>query len=225
MRLFFITITSVFILFTSCNEAPTKEIKQASEAIILTKKDPYLLIGEKNFLTGYEPIYSDGDINVVIEIPTGTVDKWEVNKETGNMNWEFRNGEPRKVKYLGYPGNYGMIPKTILPKKLGGDGDPLDVIVLGPPVNRGSVVKAKLIGVLKLLDNGEQDDKLIAVMTKTPFYNANSLNELDQQFNGVTRILETFFSNYKGPGQMKSLGLADEKEAKKVLNYAIEEYK
>ncbi|NQX99071.1 MAG: inorganic diphosphatase, partial [Flavobacteriales bacterium] len=123
------------------------------------------------------------------------------------------------------PGNYGMIPKTILPKKLGGDGDPLDVIVLGPPVNRGTVVKAKLIGVLKLLDNGEQDDKLIAVMTKTPFYNANSLNELDQQFNGVTRILETFFSNYKGPGQMKSLGLADEKEAKKVLKYAIEEYK
>ena len=46
--------------------------------------------------------------------------------------------KPREVKYLGYPGNYGMIPRTLLPKELGGDGDPLDVIVLGPAVERGS---------------------------------------------------------------------------------------
>ena len=59
------------------------------------------------------------------------------------MIWEFKDGKPRIVKYLGYPGNYGMVPKTLLPENLGGDGDPLDVIVLGPQVERGSVIKCK----------------------------------------------------------------------------------
>jgi len=57
-----------------------------------------------------------------------------------------------------------MIPQTLLSKENGGDGDPLDVIILGPSISRGSVVKAHLIGVLKLLDGGEQDDKLIAII-------------------------------------------------------------
>ena len=139
--------------------------------------------------------------------------------------WEIRNGSPRKVNYLGYPGNYGMIPQTLLPYDLGGDGDPLDVIVLGPSVERGKVIKAKLVGVLKLLDGKEQDDKLIAVMEGTPFYDIDTIEELKDQFNGTTTIIETFFANYKGQGKMESLGLGDEREARKILDYAIEEYK
>ena len=82
-----------------------------------------------------------------------------------------------------------------------------------------------MVGVLKLLDGGEQDDKLIAVMEGTPFYNVNSLAELNTNFNGVSLIIETFFSNYKGHGEMEYLGLFDETEARKILDFAIEEYK
>jgi len=191
----------------------------------LKATDRYTLVGEKNLLTGYQPKSPDGDINVVVEIPTGTVEKWEVTKPEGSLKWEFKKGKPRIVKYLGYPGNYGMIPRTLLPKELGGDGDPLDVIVLGPAVPRGSVVEAKLIGVLKLLDGGEQDDKLIAVLANTALYEAGNLKELKEKFGGVTTIVETWFINYKGPGELVSKGYGEVEEARKILDAAIKSFK
>ncbi|MFQ5823740.1 MAG: inorganic diphosphatase [bacterium] len=186
--------------------------------------DDYTLISEKNFLTDYEPINEDGTINVVIEIPAGTTAKWEVTKPNRALKWDFKEGKPRIVNYLGYPGNYGMVPKTLLPKELGGDGDPLDVIVLGSAVPRGSVVKAKLIGVLKLLDGGEQDDKLIAVLANTPLYDVSNMKELNQKFPGVTTIIETWFVNYKGPGELESNGFGDIDKAKKILENAIKAF-
>ncbi|MEA1878394.1 MAG: inorganic diphosphatase, partial [Bacteroidota bacterium] len=165
--------------------------------------DSLTLIGQKHFVSGYEPLMEDGKIQVVVEIPVGTLDKWEVDKETGHMKWEIRDGKPRVVQYLGYPGNYGMIPRTLLSKESGGDGDPLDVIVLGQPVERGSIVKAQLIGVLRLLDGGEQDDKLIAVLDNSPFSGIHSIEELNQEFIGVAEIIQTWFVNYKGPGELE----------------------
>lgn len=191
----------------------------------LKATDRYTLVGEKNLLTGYQPKSPDGNLIVVVEIPTGTVAKWEVTKPEGSLKWEFKNGKPRIVKYLGYPGNYGMVPRTLLPKELGGDGDPLDVIVLGPAVPRGSVVEAKLIGVLKLLDGGEQDDKLIAVLANTALYEAGNLKELKEKFSGVTTIVETWFTNYKGPGKLVSQGYGDVEEARKILEAAIKAFK
>lgn len=151
----------------------------------LKKLDAYTLIGETNLLTDYEPTNSDGTINVVVEIPTGTVAKWEVSKPDGHLNWKFKKGKPRVVQYLVYPGNYGMVPRTLLPKDRGGDGDPLDVTVLGPTMPRGSVVKAKLVGVLKLLDHGEQDDKLITVFKRSALNNVDNLKELNEKIFGV----------------------------------------
>ena len=107
----------------------------------LTQVDTYTLRGQKNFLTDFVPVNPDGTINVVVEIPTGTTAKWEVTKPSGDIKWEFKSGAPRVVKYLGYPGNYGMVPQTLLPHALGGDGDPLDVIVLAPTVPRGTPVR------------------------------------------------------------------------------------
>ena len=105
-----------------------------------------------------------------------------------------------------------------------GDGDPLDVIVLSPAVDRGSVIKAKLIGVLRLLDAGEQDDKLIAVQDGTPLYTANSIDELKDKFAGVAEIVDTWFSNYKGPGEMKSLGYGSKEQARRILQTSIEAF-
>ena len=178
----------------------------------------------KNLLTDFKPLFNDGDINVVVEIPTGTIEKWEVEKQNGQLKHEIKNNVPRIIQYIGYPGNYGMIPRTLLPKEQGGDGDPLDVIVLGPPVKRGSVVKCKLIGVLHLLDRGEQDDKLIAVLEGTPLYKVNSLEELNENYTGISTIIKIWFTNYKGPGKLESKGFGNKEMATSILNSAIKEY-
>ncbi len=221
--LFFVVVIGII----SCNSTESEIAASAQDAqpAPTESQDPYTITGEFNYLTGYEAVFEDGDINVVVEIPTGSVAKWEVDKTSGSLKWEFVEGKPRQVKYLGYPGNYGMIPRTLLPKELGGDGDPLDVIVLGPAVERGSIIKSKVIGVLQLLDRGEQDDKLIAVLEDTPFYSVNSLAELDEKFKGASEIVKLWFANYKGPGKMIPKGFGDAEMAKEILNAAVEAYK
>lgn len=182
------------------------------------------VVNDNNLITDFIPLFEDGDINVAVEIPAGTLEKWEVDKSNGQPKLEYVDGKPRIIKYLGYPGNYGMIPRTLLSKELGGDGDPLDVIALGPPVERGSIIKCKLIGVMFLIDRGEQDDKLIAIMENSPLYELDNLEELKQDYNGAADILQTWFINYKGAGKMVSKGFGDKEQALKILTSAIEAY-
>jgi len=167
---------------------------------------------------------SDGKLNVVIEIPAGTNQKWEVNKESGIVEHEIVNGVPRVVQYLPYPGNYGFIPQTILTKEKGGDGDPLDVLVLGESVERGTILEVEVIGILKLLDRGEQDDKIIAVDLNSVFAEVNSIEMLENNFQGITDIIEIWFENYKGVNMMKSNGFQERDSALSIINYAVEEF-
>ena len=180
---------------------------------------------KQHLVNDYPPFNSDGSLNVLIEIPAGTIQKWEVNKETGALDLELIKGMPRTINYLPYPGNYGLIPQTLLPKKLGGDGDPLDVIILGEALVSGEFYACKLIGVLNLLDRGEQDDKLIAVLNEGPFAHINSMAELDAEFVGVSSIVETWFANYKGEGMMESQGFAEKEVADSVLAVSIAAFK
>ena len=175
---------------------------------------PYELRGEKNFYTGYESANSDGTINAVIEIRSGDNEKWEVRKD-GVMRWDQENGKPRIVKYLGYPANYGMVPKTIW-----GDGDPLDVLVIGKQLKRGQVIKAKLVGVLKMVSEGTRDDKLIAVLPDTCFGDIRSMEEFNRAFPGAASIIETWFNHYEGPGKVQTEGFGSFDEANSVLNDA-----
>lgn len=216
------TATFAFLL-VSCAYSYHKKVM--ADATNLTIVDQYSLASEKHLVQDYPPIDSDSNINVVVEIPAGTNAKWEVDKASGNLKWDFKKGEPRVISYLAYVGNYGMVPGTISSKESGGDGDPLDVIVLGPAIPRGSVVKACLIGVLKLLDKGEQDDKLIAVLPDSPLGKVSNLKMLKSEFNGITNIIEVWFSNYKGPGMMVSEGFEDVDQAWKILDAAISAYK
>jgi inorganic pyrophosphatase len=190
----------------------------------LERVDKHTVVAAKSFLTSYPARNSDGTINVVVEIPAGTTAKWEVAKADGTLRWEFKDKHPRIVRYLGYPGNYGMVPRTILPKSAGGDGDPLDVIVLGPAVPRGSVIRARLIGALRVLDGGEKDDKLVAVMHGTALGGVASIAALDRRFPGITQIVETWFANYKGPGAIKTNGYADVGDASVILTRAVRAY-
>ena len=176
---------------------------------------------DKHFIRDYDSRPKPGLVNVIIEIPAGTNAKWEVDKQDGKLKWQIRNGKPRVVKYLSYPGNYGMVPRTLLPKHQGGDGDPLDVLVLGSARPRGSVVAARIIGVLKFHDKGEQDDKLIAVIPGSELGRVHNFAQLKNQFNGALEIIELWFSNYKGAGVMEPKGMRGVAEANAILNSAI----
>ena len=170
------------------------------------------------------PFDKDSLLQAVIEIPAGTIDKWELNKSNGQLEWETVNSKPRKVNYLGYPGNYGFIPKTLLSKDQGGDGDPLDILILGPAVERGSIQKCKLIGVLKLTDHGENDDKIIAVSQNSEMYKVNDILEMENEFNGVLDIIEIWFKNYKGSDVLQANGYSNRDSAMEIIQRAIETY-
>ncbi|MUM78108.1 inorganic diphosphatase [Pseudodesulfovibrio sp. F-1] len=191
-------------------------------AAAMRPKDDFTIVGTED-LMGMKAINKDGTVRAIVEIPTGTSAKWEVSKDDPKaIYWEFKKSKPRVVNYLGYPGNYGAIPGTALPKELGGDGDPLDVIVLGQAVPRGTVIDVRVIGVLKMLDDGEQDDKLIAVLTKdSPFAHVESMTQLDAEYPGVSKIIDLWFASYKGPdGGMEGLGFEDAAAARAVLDAA-----
>jgi inorganic pyrophosphatase len=163
-------------------------------------------------------------VNVVIEIPAGTNDKWEIDKTTGTLRWEHKDKKPRVVQYLAYPGNYGMIPRTSLPLELGGDGDPLDVLLLGPQVERGTLVRARPVAILRLVDDGERDDKILAVQTTGPFSDVDDINTLESRYPGVRLIIETWFTNYKGRDRVTSDGFGGASAAMTVILAASQYY-
>lgn len=177
-----------------------------------------------SFLSGHPAMPDPGMVHVVVEIPAGTNDKWEVAEDGSSLEWELVNGEPRVVAYLAYPANYGMISGTLVPRESEGDGDPLDVVLLGPALERGSVAVARPIGVLLLLDDGERDDKVLAVQTSGPLSDAADLADLRRRYPGVAAIIETWFTHYKGPGRLTSRGLAGRAEALRIIEEASAHY-
>jgi inorganic pyrophosphatase len=188
----------------------------------MTPTDDFTIVGTEE-LMGLKAMNDDGTVRAIVEIPAGTSAKWEVSKDDPKaVYWELKDDKPRVINYMAYPANYGSIPGTALPKELGGDGDPLDVIVLGQAVPRGEVVDVRVIGVLKMLDGGEQDDKLIAVLAKdSPLAHIESIAQLDTEYPGVTQIVDLWFANYKGPdGGMEGKGFEDVASATAVLEAA-----
>jgi inorganic pyrophosphatase len=125
-------------------------------------------------------------VNGLIEIPQGSRTKYEIDKPTGLLKLD-------RVIYSSfhYPVNYGFIPQT-----LGEDGDPLDILVIcTESIQPLCLVQATVIGNMQMIDNGEKDDKIIAVATKDPGVNHfTDVNELPQHFKAV---LKNYFENYK----------------------------
>lgn len=164
------------------------------------------------------PVNADGSVNVLIEIAAGSVDKWQQDKaEPMQLEWERQNGTLRQIKFLPYPANYGIVAGTMLAKERGGDGDPLDVLVLGGALPSGTVQPVRLIGVLRMLDNGEQDDKLLAVPLQGVFSALHDVSQLQQQFPGVTEQLRHWFRHYKGAAGNMVLQQTDDAAAAMAL--------
>ena len=167
-------------------------------------------------------IDNDGYVNVLIEIPSGTLEKWELNKDSGIIERDYKNGKPRTINYLGYPANYGMIPNTLSNEELGGDGDPLDILVLGSPINKGELVKVKVIGMIEMLDNGQKDDKFIAVKKNDLIFSKiNKVQEIKENFPGLLKILKLWFENYKGINQIQVTNIYEKSIANEILLNSI----
>lgn len=204
-------------------------VLSASAAAQMLMPQVSVLKGEKNFWNGYDPVNVDGTVNVVIEIAAGTTAKYQVDLKSGMIELEQKNGAPRYVQYLGYPCNYGNIPRSVLLKSKGGDGDAVDALVLGPSVPTGSVVRGRAIGMLSLMDTGEKDDKVVVVMENTPFASVRSIDELDRKFPGVTTILQTWMTSYKGRDKdgklyLSSPGFKGRAETIKFIGDAVLDY-
>lgn len=125
-------------------------------------------------------------VNAIIEIPKGTKAKYELDKESGLLKLD-------RVLYSSvyYPANYGFIPQTY-----GDDNDPLDILVLAQiEVVPLCIVPAKVIGVMRMLDNGESDDKIIAVAHGDQ--SVNHVNDISQLPMHFISELRNFFEDYK----------------------------
>ena len=122
----------------------------------------------------------------VIEIPAGSKKKYELDKQTGLLRLD-------RILYTSthYPANYGFIPRTY-----GDDGDPLDVLLLcSVPVQPLTLVRAYPIGVISMLDNGKNDEKIIAVPFNDPNY--NEYHDISDLPRHVVDEMEHFFTVYK----------------------------
>lgn len=171
-------------------------------------------------------IGSQSLVTATIEITAGSNRKWEVNKKTGELEWTgaVSGVGGRVVDYLGYPANYGYIEKTLSSKAHGGDGDALDVLVLGDQVGRSEKVAVRPLAVLRLLDQSEIDDKIIAAQMSGPFSSVTSISGLQQKYPKVMEILALWFGNYKRQGGLEVLEWGDETLARSVISAALCEY-
>lgn len=124
-------------------------------------------------------------VKSIIEIPKGSRAKYELDKESGLLRLD-------RVLYSSvyYPANYGFIPQTYCD-----DHDPLDILILSQTeVVPLCIVEAKVIGVMRMLDNGEADDKIIAVALGDPSVNHyNDISELPQYL--ISEAM-SFFEDY-----------------------------
>ncbi|MGF1586444.1 MAG: inorganic diphosphatase [Bacteroidales bacterium] len=183
------------------------------------------VINTTSYLHDIDAFTTDSLVNVVIEIPAGTSQKWEINKVTGQIEWEQVTPDSfRVINYLPYPANYGFVPRTLLPEGTGGDGDPVDVFVLGERIERGIYLPCKIIGFIEMTDDGEDDSKLIALPVDIQWKNISSLEELNHYYPGVMDILHIWLSYYKGPDKIKILSENDERDANRLLRSAHSYY-
>ena len=190
----------------------------------VTKVDEFKIVGKRNFLFDYKNFITPLTVNVVIEIPKNTNEKWEVSKLDGSLEHEFFMGEPRIINYLPYPMNYGMIPRTVMPLQLGGDGDPVDAIVLGDALPRGEVVEAKVLGLIKMNDMGEVDDKVITVNKYSDYFKFNSIEELQENNPKIMKNILEWFQNYKGNNLVKIEGVVSNVEAIGLIKFASKSF-
>jgi inorganic pyrophosphatase len=161
------------------------------------------------------PRFVEDPIPAIIEIPTGSKVKYELDKKSGLLLVD-------RILFsaVHYPANYGFVPRTYCD-----DGDPLDILVLcSEQIQPLAIMQAKVIGVMQMRDDKGQDDKLIAVHADDPNYaDYSDVSELPQH---RLRELQRFFQDYKALENKKVLVREPQgrSDALEVLRDAIRLY-
>jgi inorganic pyrophosphatase len=138
-----------------------------------------------NYWHDLEPGTAD-EMTTIVEIPKGSKNKYEIDKETGLIALD-------RAMYTAqdYPFDYGYIPQT-----LWDDDDAVDVIILtSNPLNSGILVRTRPVGIMNMIDDGDADDKIIAVPTTDPRF--DEILDLDDVNSHTLKEMEHFYSTYK----------------------------
>ncbi|HKM29624.1 MAG TPA: inorganic diphosphatase [Bacilli bacterium] len=158
---------------------------------------------------------SKDEFLVCVEISKGSKMKYELDKETGRLILD-------RVLYTSthYPNNYGFIPRT-----LSGDGDALDVLIMcTEPIVPLALVKAYPIGILKMIDSDEVDEKIIAITADDP--SLNRYTDISELPPHMLEEITHFFTVYKELEGKKTFvkEIAGSEEAKKIIAESMELY-
>lgn len=152
----------------------------------------------------------------VVEIPKGCNNKYELDKKTGLLKLD-------RILYTAthYPANYGFIPRTYA-----GDNDPLDVLILcQEAIYPLTLVECYPIGALRMIDNNEEDEKIIAIAKHDPFLNTyKDISEIPAQ---VSAEIKHFFEVYKQlEGKQTTVDkIMGREEAEQIIEKCMENYK
>lgn len=155
--------------------------------------------------------------NTIIEIPKGSNNKYEIDKDTGLISLDRANYDSSP-----YPFDYGFVPQTLWE-----DNDPLDVVVISTyPLHPGILVEVRPVGVIRMIDEGESDYKVIAVPVNDKRW--DDVNDLEDINKHRLEEYKHFFLTYKtlnGKNTEVTIdGVGDKKEAIDVLKKSIDIY-
>ena len=165
-----------------------------------------------------QPKQAPEEVLLAVEIPAGSFTKYEINEE-GLVYVDRFQSMP-----VVYPANYGSMPRT-----LAGDGDPLDALVLTrEPLHPGVLIAFRPIGYLRMLDKGEQDDKVIGVPTDKVDPTYSNIRDLTDLPEIERQRIEAFFRIYKdlpaGRNPVVLNGYGDAAEAKVLITEALQRF-
>ena len=157
------------------------------------------------------------EINVIIEIPKGSANKYEVDKETGLIKLDRAN-----YSSAPYPFDYGFAPQTLWE-----DGDPLDVVVLTTfPLHPGILVAVRPVAVMEMIDSGESDYKVIAVPVEDKRW--DDVNDLSDINKHTLKEFQHFFETYKAlkgkPAPVEINGIKGKAEALEAVKKSVALY-
>ena len=161
--------------------------------------------------------YKNNQINVVVEIPTGSNHKIEWDRKKACFMLD-------RIEPMAFakPCNYGFIPQT-----LDEDGDELDALIItDQPLTTGIYLSARVLGVMKFEDDGEVDDKIICVV-EDDRNNGDAIKTLEDLPKRTIEQIEFHFNHYKDlkkPGTTKVEGFFGTKEAQEVIEAAIKRW-
>lgn len=158
------------------------------------------------------------EINVIIEIPKGSNNKYEIDKETGLIKLDRAN-----YSAAAFPYDYGFAPQTLWE-----DNDALDVIVLTTyPLQTGILVKVRPVAVIEMIDSGESDFKIIGVPTEDKRW--EDVQDLSDVNKHSLKEFQHFMETYKAlkgkPSPVEIKGIHGKKEAMEAISKSVELYK